>query len=107
MLHQAVQGATAPISTYEDMPPLSHEPAGGFSAECEEEVAKLPPPPLDHENQRFSLCRDLRHVSVIETYGLRFSETYGLLYVMFDFWRLSLHRLKYLIYYVAIYSEIN
>ena len=44
---------------------------------------------------------------MIETYGLRFSETYSLLYVMFDFWRLSLHRLKYLIYYVAIYSEIN
>ena len=57
--------------------------------------------------QRFSWCRDLRRVSVIETYGLRFSETYGLLYVMFDFWRLSPHRLKCLIYYVAIYNEIN
>ena len=44
MLHQAVQGATAPISTYEDLPPLSHEQAGGFSAECEEEVVKLPHP---------------------------------------------------------------
>ena len=50
MLHQAVQGATAPISIYEDLPPLSHEPAGGFLTECEEEVAKLPPPPLTHEN---------------------------------------------------------
>ena len=50
MLHQTVQGATAPISTYEDLPPLSHEQAGGFSAECEEEVVKLPLPPLAHEN---------------------------------------------------------
>ena len=57
MLHQAVQGATAPSSTYEDLPPLSHEPAGGFSAECEEEVAKLPPPPLTHENPEVLLVQ--------------------------------------------------
>ena len=57
--------------------------------------------------QRFSWCRDLRHASVIDAYGLRFSETYGLLSVMFDFWRLSPCRLKCLIYYVAIYNEIN
>ena len=57
MLHQAVQGATAPISTYEDLPPLSHEPAGGFSAECEEEVVKLPPPPLAHENPEVLLVQ--------------------------------------------------
>ena len=47
---QIVRGATAPLPTYEDLPPLSHEQAGGFSAECEEEVAKLPLPPLTHAN---------------------------------------------------------
>ena len=55
MLHQTVQGATAPLPTYEDLPPLSHEQAGGFSAECEEEVAKLPLPPLAHENSEVLL----------------------------------------------------
>ena len=94
MLHQAVQGAPAPISTYEDLPPLSHEPAGGFSAECEEEVVKLSPPPLTHENPEVLLVQRPQ-ACVIETYGLRFSETYGLLFfVMSDFWRLSLHRLR-------------
>ena len=58
MLHQTVQGATAPISTYEDLPPLSHEPAGGFSAECEEEVVKLLPPPLAHENPEVLLVQE-------------------------------------------------
>ena len=31
-------------------PPLPHEQAGGFSTEWEEEVAKLPLPPIAHEN---------------------------------------------------------
>ena len=57
MLHQAVQGAPAPISTYEDLPPLPHEQAGGFSVECEEEVAKLPPPPLTHKNPEVLLVQ--------------------------------------------------
>ena len=48
--YQTVQGTTAPLPAYDDLPPLSHEQAGGFSAECEEEVAKLPLPPLTHEN---------------------------------------------------------
>ena len=80
MLHKAVQGTPAPISTYEDLPPLSHEPAGGFSAECEEEVARLPPPPLTHENPEVLLVQRPQ-ACVIETYGLRFSETYGLLFL--------------------------
>ena len=43
---------------------------------CEEEVAKLPLPPLDHENGpepwplRLSLCRDPWSLPVIETPGL-------------------------------------
>ena len=77
MLHQAVQGAPAPISTYEDLPPLSHEPAGGFSAECEEEVAELPPPPLAHEKPEVFLVQRPQ-ACVIETYGLWSSETYCL-----------------------------
>ena len=80
MLHKAVQGAPAPISTYEDLPPLSHEPAGGFSAECEEEVVRLLPPPLAHENPEVLLVQRPQ-ACVIETYGLRFSETYGLLFL--------------------------
>ena len=44
VLHQVVQGTTAPLPAYEGLSPLSHELARGFSAECEEEVAKLPPP---------------------------------------------------------------
>ena len=93
MLHKAVQGAPAPISTHEDLPPLSHEPAGGFLAECEEEVARLPPPPLTHENPEVLLVQRPQ-ACVIETYDRRFSETYGLLFfVMSDSWRLSLHRL--------------
>ena len=77
MLHQAVQGTPAPISTYEDLPPLSHELAGGFLAECEEEVAELPPPPLAHENPEVFLVQRPQ-ACMIETYGLRSSETYGL-----------------------------
>ena len=94
MLHQAVQGTPAPISTYEDLSPLSHELAGGFSAECEEEIAKLPPPPLAHESPEVFLMQRPQ-ACVIETYGLQFSKTYGLpFFVMSDFWRLSLHRLR-------------
>ena len=78
MLHKAVQGAPAPISTYEDLPPLSHELARGFSAECEEEVVRLQPPPLAHENPEVLLVQRPQ-ACVIETYGLRFSETHGLL----------------------------
>ena len=42
--------------------------------EWEEEVAKLPLPPLAHENspRRLSWCEDLRCLSVIETPGLFF-----------------------------------
>ena len=80
MLHKAVQGAPAPISTYEDLPLLSHEPARGFSAECEEEVVRLPPPPLTHENPEVLLVQRLQ-ACVIETYGLQFSKTYGLLFL--------------------------
>ena len=80
MLYKAVQGAPAPILTYEDLPPLSHEPARGFSVECEEEVARLLPPPLAQENPEVLLVQRPQ-ACAIETYGLRFSETYGLLFL--------------------------
>ena len=55
---------------------MPHEWAGGFSMKCEEEVAELPIPPLDHENglrpwpQRLSWCRDPWSLPVMETPGL-------------------------------------
>ena len=61
-------------------PPLSHEPAGGFSAECEEEVAEPLPPPLAHQNPEVFLVQRPQ-ACVIETYGLWFSETRGLLFL--------------------------
>ena len=45
--------------------------------ECEEEVAKLPPPPLAHENPEAFLVQRPQ-ACVIETSALQFSETYGL-----------------------------
>ena len=87
---------------------------------CEEEVAKLPLPPLAHKNglqpwpQRLSLCRDHWSLLVMETPGLFFyrdpwslllsSETFSLHFMLFNFWRLSLHTFKCLIYYVTIYN---
>ena len=50
LLWQTVQGTTAHLPAYEELLPMPHEQAGGFSTKCEEEVAKLPLPPLDHEN---------------------------------------------------------
>ena len=81
---------------------------------CDEEVAKLPLPPLAHENgrqarpQRLSWCRDPRSLPVMETPGLFFLsfETFGLCFMLFDFWRLSLHTFKCLIYYVT-YLQLN
>ena len=55
---------------------MPHEQAGGFSTKCEEEVAKLPLPPLAHENglqprpQRPSWLRDPWSLPVMETPGL-------------------------------------
>ena len=107
MLYQAVQGATAPLPTYQDLPPLSHERAGGFSAECEEEVAKLRPPPPAPENLEVLLMwRPLACVCDRDPWS-PLSETFSLLSVMFDFWRLSPHTFKCLIYYVTIYNKIN
>ena len=100
-LHSSVGDVTpsctrcpTPISTYEDLPPLSHELAGGFSAECEEEVAKLPPPT--------SRPREPRGFPGAETSGLCdrdlwspvFRDLWSPFFVMSDFWRLSLHRLR-------------
>ena len=48
LLRQAVQGATAPLAPYEELPPMPHEQAGGFSMKCEEKVATLPLLPLVH-----------------------------------------------------------
>ena len=57
---------------------MPHEQVGGFSTKCEEEVAKLPLPPLAHENglqpwpQMLSWCRDPWSLPVMETPGLFF-----------------------------------
>ena len=97
----------APQHTYEDLPPLSHEQAGGFSAECEDEVAKLPPPPPTHENLEVLLMwRPVACVCDRDPWS-PLSETFGLLSVMFDFWRLSPRTFECLIYYVTIYNKIN
>ena len=109
VLHQTVQGATAPLPTYEDLSPLSHEQARGFSVKCEEEVAKLPPPPPTHENlEVFLIWRPLACVCDRDPWS-PLSETFGLLSVMFDFdsWRLSPRVFKCLIYFVTIYNKIN
>ena len=81
--------------------------ARGFSAECEEEVAKLPLPPLTHENSEALLVwRPLVCVCDRDPWSL-LSETLSLRSVMFNFWRLSPHAFKCLIYYVTIYNKIN
>ena len=89
--------------------PLSHEQAGGLSAECEEEVAKPSPPPPTHENLEVLLIwRPLACVCDRDPWS-PLSETFGLPSVMFnfDFWRLSPHVFKCLIYFVTIYNKIN
>ena len=81
----------APLPAYEELPPLPHEQAGGFSAKCEKEVAKLPLPPLAHENLEALLVeRPLAYVCDRDPWSL-LSETFGLHSVLFDFWRLSPH----------------
>ena len=54
---QTVQGTTAPLPAYEELPPLPYEQAGGFLMEWEKEVAKLPLPPLAHENSPWRLSQ--------------------------------------------------
>ena len=75
--------------------------------ECEEEVAKLPLPPLAHENSEALLVeRPLVYVCDRDPWSL-LSETFGLHFVLFDFWRLIPRTFKCLIYYVTIYNKIN
>ena len=92
------------FSQHEELPPLPHEQAGGFSVEWEEEVAKLPLPPLARENSEALLVeRPLVYVCDRDPWPL-LSETFGLHSALFDFWKLSPHTFKCLIYYVTIYN---
>ena len=85
-------------------PPLPHEQTGGFLTEWEEEVAKLPLPPLAHNNSEALLVeRSLVYVCDRDPWPL-LSETFGFHFVLFDFWRLRPGTFKCLVYYVTIYN---
>ena len=72
---------------------MPHEQAGGFLTKWEEKVARLPLPPLAHREWTAASASEALLAWRPLVSFLSF-ETFGLCFMLFDFWRLSLHTLR-------------
>ena len=89
LLRQDLQGTAAPLPPYEELPPMPHEQAGGFSMKWEEKVARLLLPPLAHREWTAALAseallvwRPLVSFDYRDPWSLSIMETPGLLFIV-------------------------